>query len=431
MNSADENSGGDGAVAPRRSLWNRLGITREMKIVFPILFLGWTFSNLDQSLFSFAIPGIQEEFGSSLSDVGWILSFSFAAAAVATVAFGLLSDRYGRRITFTITLGASALFVGLQAVMPTLFSLGVVRIIGFAISNGLVPVVITYAAEAAPPKIRGLAVGVLSLGYPLGGMMSGLIAAPLIANYGWRWIFLPAFAIVPLALLLGWLLPKHKPVAVVDVAANDPWPQRLKALFAPGRRRTSLSCMASNFLFGGAYAGTFFYFPTYLHEAHGMSPSQAAEMMGIALGVGTFGYVLAALFGDFVMSRRDTVSLWMVLGSLGLLAVVWVPGGVFVTLAMMCIMTFFFYGTNGVLGAYMPEMFPAHLRATGVAVVGSLGMYAGFAICPPVVAWLVEVYGWQLAFSVSALPLMAGGLVLLIAERRPVGFEAEGEAVPA
>ncbi len=414
----------------RRSLWNRLGITREMKIIFPILFLGWTFSNLDQSLFSFAIPGIQKEFDSSLSDVGWILSASFAAAAVATVAFGLLSDRYGRRITFTITLSASAFFVGLQALMPSLFTLGIARIIGFGISNGLVPVVITYAAEAAPPKIRGLAVGVLSLGYPLGGMMAGLLASPLIENFGWRWIFLPAFVIVPIAILLGWLLPPHKPTGVVESAeSQDPWPLRLKALFAPGRRRTSLACMFSNFLFGGAYAGTFFYFPTYLHEAHGMTPSKAAEIMGIALGVGSFGYVLAALFGDFAMSRRNTVSLWMVLGSLGLLAVVWVPGGAMVTLAMMCIMTFFFYGTNGVLGSYMPEMFPAHLRATGVAVVGSLGMYAGFSVCPPIVAWLVEHYGWQFAFSLSALPLMAGGLVLLFAERRPVGFD--GEAEPA
>jgi MFS family permease len=411
--------------AQRRSLVASVG---DILFVFPICLLGWCFSNLDQSLFSYAIPGIRQEFGSSLAEVGWILSASFALASVSTVAVGLLSDRFGRRLLFIATLGLSALFVGLQSVASSLLSLAAARILGFALSNGLAPIVITYTAEAAPPRFRGLAVGFLNLGYPLGGMIGGLVAAPLMAAGGWRMVFAPAFMIVPLAIVLGRLLPEtRKPVAKAAEADSMTWSERLRALFSPRFRRSTFACMAANFLFGGAYSGTAFYFPTFFHEVRGFTAGRSAELVGAALGIGALGYILSAVVGDFVLARRDTIVLWIWLGTAALLGVIWLPESFAGNLLWMGVMACFFYGTSAAFAAFMPEMFPAHLRATGTAVVGSLAMYAGFALFPPLVADLIARLGWQWAFSFCAVPLFGAGAALLFADRRPNGFGLDAE----
>ena len=73
-------------------------------IVFLICILGWTLTSMDQSLFGYAIPGIQEEFGASLGQVGWVLSLSFIFAAFTSAIIGTLTDRYGRRTMFLFCL---------------------------------------------------------------------------------------------------------------------------------------------------------------------------------------------------------------------------------------------------------------------------------------------------------------------------------------
>ena len=54
-------------------------------IVFLTCLLGWSLTSMDQSLFGYAIPGIQEEFGASITEVGWVLSLSFIFAAFSSL----------------------------------------------------------------------------------------------------------------------------------------------------------------------------------------------------------------------------------------------------------------------------------------------------------------------------------------------------------
>ena len=83
-------------------------------LIFCVCLLGWTLTNLDQSLFGYAVPGIRAEFGRDLGDIGWILSASFLLGSVSAVIMGVLADKYGRKSVFVGTLGASALLVGLH-----------------------------------------------------------------------------------------------------------------------------------------------------------------------------------------------------------------------------------------------------------------------------------------------------------------------------
>ena len=68
--------------------------------VFFVCLLGWCLTNMDQSLFGYAIPGITIEFGVGMDAIGWVLAVSFVFTAFAAVIIGLLTDQYGRRIMF-------------------------------------------------------------------------------------------------------------------------------------------------------------------------------------------------------------------------------------------------------------------------------------------------------------------------------------------
>ena len=94
-------------------------------------------SNLDQSLFGYAIPGILGEFQVGLDVVGLILTVGFITASVMVIFAGLAADTWGRRWTLTALLALSALFVGLHGLVEDLTQLTWLRPLKFDLTDGL------------------------------------------------------------------------------------------------------------------------------------------------------------------------------------------------------------------------------------------------------------------------------------------------------
>lgn len=406
------------AMAPVASAWSAV---RGYPLAILLASLaGWTLSNLDQSLFSYAIPGIRSEFHSDLSTIGWILSASFMTTAVITVGIGSLADHYGRKALFVLTLGVSAILVGVQGLAPTLITLGILRTLAFGASNGLAPIVFAYTVEAAPARYRGLFCGALSCGYPLGWFVASLIAAPLVAEHGWRSMFFPALAVVPLAVLLGRSLPeslrfeRSRKEITSHSPASDSFAERFKALWAPDLRRRTVLFWLASFLNGGAYAGTAFYFPTFYHEFRHYTESDATYIVGLAYGIGVIGYLSAAVVGEFVLSRRNTIVIWLWTGAAALLGVIWLARDFLQDVLWYAAMACFLYGSQAVMGTFNTEIFPTRVRATALGFSSSFATYAGFAVFPLIVPWVIERIGWQWAFTICSVPLfvLAGVAIL-------------------
>jgi MFS family permease len=157
-----------------------------------------------------------------------------------------------------------------------------------------------------------------------------------------------------------------------------------------------------------------------------MPLSTAAYIVGLGNAFSIIGYVAAAFIGEFVLTRRTTVVLFTLLGAAGFLAMIWLPTGTLDTLLLFGLMSIFFYGTAAVKFAYVAELFPTALRATGLAVCGSLAVNLGIAAGPLLVAAAVERIGWQPALSlVVGVPLVAAGLFYLLLKPVPSGLEVE------
>ena len=406
-------------------------------LIFGVCLLGWTLTNLDQSLFGYAVPGIRAEFGKGLDDIGWILTFSFILASISAIIMGNLADRYGRKVVFVGTLSASALLVGLHFWVPDFITLAVLRTVGFAVSIGIAPIVVTYTSEAAPARYRGLMTGFLQCGYPIGWFTAAMIAAPLMANYGWRAIFLPALVVVPIALSLWRFLPESRRFEETRQARaetqqdTNSFMDRVRALLAPNMRKRTLGCFTIFFMSGGAYAGTAFYFPSFFNEVRGYSAETAIFVVGVSYGIGIVGYIGSSLVGEFITTRRNTIVIWTWLGALAMCGLIWIPTSLTGDIVWFSLMAAFFYGSNAVMGTFLTEQFPTHMRATGVAIAGTFGLNAGHILFPLGVAWAVEPLGWELAFALATVPpLFIGGLAALCMDNVKSGQDID-EALEA
>ena len=407
---AQNTGGGEGFSAA--SFW--AAIQGTPLFIFWICLMGWMLSNLDQSLFGYAIPGIAQEFGAGFDTIGLILSGGFAAGVVSAVITGILADKYGRKPVFVTVLGLSAFLVGLQAFAPNLTVLAILRIAGFAVSVGLGPLVITYCSEAAPARYRGLMTGLLQSGYPLGWFLAALLAAPLTEAFGWRSTFWPAFAVVPIALLLIKFLPESKRYEE-DRAARAPEDKpKISELLNPVYRRRSIFGFILHFCMGGAYAGSAFYFPTFLVEVRGFTQSTATLLVGLSYGLGVIGYISSSFVGEYYMTRRNTIALWLFIGGFALTGLIWIPETMTGIVIWFTLMAAFFYGTNAVMGTFLSEVFPTRLRGTGAAIVGAAALNLGFCVFPVVVSQLAVAYGWQMAFTIGTVPLVFLGALAVL-----------------
>lgn len=387
-------------------------------IIFLACLFTWTLANMDQSLFGYAIPALQGEFTASLDDISWILFWSFVVGAIMSVCIGIAADHYGRRIVLVLTLAGSALLVGLHALAPTLVILAILRAVAFGLSNGLPAITNTYVVEASPQRYRGVMMGLLQCGYPLGWFLASIFAVPLMSRYGWRAIFLLGLVVVPLAFVIGRWLPESQRFTANKANSASlekvSWFANIKALFEPELRRTTILISFAFFTYGGAYAGTAFYFPTFFTEVRGYSIETATTIVGLSYGIGVIGYISSAVIGEFYLTRRNTIVIWQWLGVLALIGLIWLPKSFGADVFWFGLMATFFYGGNAVIATLLTESFPTRIRATGAAFAGTFAMNLGFAIFPVLVAKIVGLVGWQWAFTVVVVPsLFLSSLAIL------------------
>ncbi len=392
--------------------------------VLVISFIAWTLTNMDQAFFGYAIPGILEEFGLPLEAMGVILTISFIIASIMLLFAGTAADRFGRGPMLSLYLAVSAILVGLQGIAGGVILLTIFRSLGFGISTGLSPITNAYVVENVVPRLRGLAMGVLQCGYPLGWFLASMFAAPLLASHGWRTMCFAAFLVVPVAGLFYWLLRDAPDISPVQQDNQDK--NRFKTLFSAAHRKNSWASIVTYFAFGGAYAGSAFFFPAFFAEVRGYTPSEAASLVGLSNGIGIVGYLLAAIVGEYFLTRRTVFITWALGGALALAGLMWLPDSRTEDMIWYALTAALFYGSLAVLPVLVAEIFPQEVRASALSICASAPLSMGFAIFPLIVPLVVGKVGWSMGFTVVVCPLLViATFAALFLPNRPSGLSLE------
>jgi predicted MFS family arabinose efflux permease len=373
---------------------------------------------MDQFLFIYATPQVMQAFGWKIATVGDIVSTSFLLGMIAAPIAGALTDVYGARRTLPVFLGLSALAVGFLALTVSGPLFAILRVIGFGLSAAIAAITNTIVARAATPRHRSMLLAVLQCGYPLGGFLAANVFA-LFGAAHWRKPFLAGFVVVPLALLLGWVLPRMPAPARPSGSKSS-----FTELFAPDLRSRSVLLILAFFMFGLAAGSTVFSLPTYFQQARGYAPSQAALLVGWAGIFGIGGNFLSAFVNRWWLSARATTVLWLGIAVVLLQAAFWLPRTYVEDFVAFAVAGPFFYGTAAIIVACVMENMPDRVKGAASGLCASAAVNAGLIIGPILLVRLAPGFGWRGGYAIITGGALAGCALTLLALPPPPAPDA-------
>ena len=392
----------------------------------------------DVLVMSFAAPFVAREWAISQTVTGWLLSASPIGMALGSLFLGPLADIFGRRrmTLWSLTaVTAGMLASAMAADYAQLIALRFFTGLGIGAMLASLTVVV---AEYSSKRRRTLALSILQAGFPAGAMIWGIVAAPIILDFGWRWAFvfggLLSGMMIPVAMAalpesLDYLLTSRPPGALDKVnrllrrmgksvveeldARTQGRPRRAKlsSLFEHGRARNTLLIWVCFFCTLLVFYFFMSWTPKLLIDA-GLS-QQAGLSGGIVLNAGAIvGGVALGLLAS-IIRLNWLQSGYALLGGIFLIAFGAWSGELYAALALAFLVGLF--GTGCIIGAYaaVPQLYPTEVRTTGTGVAIGLGRWGGVA--SPTVAGLLLDANWTgpelyLLFSV---PLFIAGLAAL------------------
>jgi MFS transporter, SHS family, lactate transporter len=257
-------------------------------------FLGWTLDAFDFFVVVFLFDTLAHQFGVSKKEVVFTTTATLAMRPIGALLFGLLADRYGRRIPLmcnVIYFSVIELACGFAPnftvflILRALFGIGM---------GGEWGVGASLAMEAAPVRLRGILSGILQSGYSIGYLLAAVAARFLLPHWGWRPMFwigaLPAL----LALYIRTKVPESEAWKEHRAASTG---QVLKIVAKEWKRFAYLVVLMTFMMF--LSHGTQDLYPDFLKEVHKVAAASVANIaiiynVGAVLGAIVFGYLSQA-----------------------------------------------------------------------------------------------------------------------------------------
>src|SRR5437764_12080604 len=134
-------------------------------------FLGWTLDAFDFFLVVFCLTAIGREFHQSDAKMALAITITLAFRPVGALLFGLLADRYGRRLPLMLDLIFYSVIEVLSGLAPNYATFMVLRALFGIGMGGEWGVGASLAMEKVPPKLRGMLSGLLQEGYAAGYLL--------------------------------------------------------------------------------------------------------------------------------------------------------------------------------------------------------------------------------------------------------------------
>src|SRR5205809_3851678 len=131
-------------------------------------FLGWTLDAFDFFLVVMTLTAIAKDFGRSDADIAFSLTLTLAFRPVGAFIFGLMADRYGRRIPLMADLVFYSVIEVLSGLAPNYATFLLLRALFGIGMGGEEGVGASLAMEKVLPSWRGALSGLLQQGYAAG-----------------------------------------------------------------------------------------------------------------------------------------------------------------------------------------------------------------------------------------------------------------------
>ena len=450
---------------------DRLPWSRWHWLVVIALGVTWILDGLEVTLVG-SIAGAltsKDTLGLTTSQATAAGSFYLAGAVGGALFFGYLTDRYGRRKLFMITLGLYLIFTVATALSWSFWSFMIFRVFAGAGIGGEYSAINSAIDELVPARVRGRVALAINSSWWIGTAFAAGLTVVLLnvlePAIGWR-VGFGLGAILAIGILFirhlvpespRWLLTHGRADEADEVVQqieaevekthpNLPEPeaeeleieQRESIGFVsiakhvikeyPDRGVLGLALMSSQaVLYNATLFGMVAVMTTFFHASAANAP---LYIIPFAIGNLVGPWVLGPLFDT--VGRKIMISSSYIISGAVLLVTAWLfnNGSLSALTLTICWSICFFFASAGASAAYLTvsEIFPMETRAMAIALFYAIG--TGIAIAAP---WtfgkLIEtgsVSDVALAFVIGGSIMILGGVVEVL-----LGVEAAGKSLEA
>jgi putative MFS transporter len=424
---------------------DRTGVTPVTKVLVFAAALGYLFDAFDNTMVGYLMPLISKDFSISPVWKGLLLSLALWGGTLGMWFWGPVSEAKGRRFGFQGTVLSFSLFTGLAALSWSPFSFGITRIIAGAGLAGFYAVDLALVSEMAPTRLRGRLTSFITILYPVGVILAGVVTGFLAQKIGWRSMFLIGVTPALCAFLVRrrvpesprWLSSKGRtqeavasllrmgaaqqtidevqsaiPDSVTSSQADvdkGSLRDKFKELFS--RRWLKANVVAWTLWICGNFAawGVTLWLPTILIDVYHFTFVKGAAFLAITYGFGLVGRLCGVLLIDKI-GRKPLIACAYLIAAVACLAF----GTVKTPNMLLCFIAIFKFfeqqGTLAVMG-YIPELYPTRLRVMGNAYAGAASRITS-ALAPIMVGVLIGMHHYLAIWVIFATVLTVGVVIV-------------------
>jgi MFS transporter, SHS family, lactate transporter len=355
-------------------------------------FLGWSLDAFDFFLLVMTLPHIGAEFHKTDREMALAVTLTLAFRPVGALIFGLLADRYGRRIPLMIDLVFYSIIEVLSGLAPNFGTFLVLRALFGIGMGGEWGVGASLIMEKVPAKFRGVLSGILQEGYAFGYLGAALAYKFVFPHWGWRPLFFIGGVPALLAIFVRFAVKESE---VWQKNKADSWKNLARGLAE--HWPIFLYLVALMAMMNLASHGTQDLYPTFLQRYRGFGVSQKSNLAMISMIGAIIGGIFFGLLSDRIGRRKAIILAF--LGALVFVPLWALPSSIAKLAAGAFALQFMVQGAWGVIPAHINELSPSKIR----------GSMPGFAYqCGNLVASYIAVLEAGLAATHNYAAVMAG-----------------------
>jgi len=355
------------------------------------------------------LPVLGDEFGWSRGALSAALSVNLLVGGLAGFVIGTLADRHGPRGLLTVTVALAgvpfALVSSVSALWQLFFLVGVVGGVGMSSFYLLTTATVTHWFD----ERRGLGLALVLVGFNLGYITGGPLAAWLISHLGWRAAYgaLGAgCALLTVCAALSVRLPRpeeraalHRPIPARAGSAAHAGSTLGQSLRDPRQWALNFSWL----LLGGIAIMISVHAVPFAHD-QGVSLAGASLAL-TAYGVGSvIGRLTAGMVSDR-LGTRVTIGAAYVLEMLALVTLLWIPSREALLGSLMAFGAGF-AASDTMVAKIIPEVFGLRAIAAIMGIL-TLGWRLGAAVGPAVAGFLYDMAGsYRIPFGAAPLAVL-------------------------
>lgn len=395
--------------------------------VVALCFFGWILMYADRTILNPVMGQIAEQFNLSNTQLGLVNSLFFLTYAITQIPFGMVGDKYGRRLVITVGFVLFGLTTYLSGIASGFGVFMLYRALTGAGEGAYYGPAYALATESIPTKKITLGTAIINSGMAFGTSGGYLISSKLVLENGAHWskpFFIMAIPTVIVGVLFSILL-KEKVVRPEDQGIAK---ENVQVSKNEVKEKVSLKSVFSNrnllctfiLCFCSIYANFVIltWLPRFLQVERGFEGTSVGFIASLVPWASIPGALIFARISD---KFKVTKKLVFILVPISLISVF---GIAFVTNKTLLILVLVLYGLTGklaldpILVSYVTKNAQKGSLSTTLSVYNFVGM-SGSILAPYVTGWISDSLGsMKVGFYLAAVLLLVGMVVFSFASEQ-------------